>query len=278
LLERVRDGDWVEIDAEQGTVTLTAGWTRLERGAMAMPYDPRLIGAKAWNLGVVRSLGFRVPDFVLVNQEEAQCVARRPTSRASTKIVQRVLAQLGVCNGDKLAVRSSSVCEDREDGSLAGQFRSLLNVDKANVAAALRDFVDSNRSGRNGSAYRGSVIVQRMIRADCAGVCLTRDSRTRHGEAVIIEMTAGGNEGITGGTVRPERVVVDRHTGDILDEERRSDHPHRHAVDIAWMAQQFLILEARFGKPLDIEWALAGRELYILQARPIVAGHQVTPG
>jgi len=72
----------------QGTVTLTAGWTRLERGAMPMPYDPRLIGAKAWNLGVVRSLGFRVPDFVLVNQEDAQRVARRPTSRASTKIVQ----------------------------------------------------------------------------------------------------------------------------------------------------------------------------------------------
>jgi len=91
-------------------------------------------------------------------------------------------------------------------------------------------------------------------------------------------MTAGGNQGITGGTVRPERVVVDRHTGDILDEERRSDHPHRQGVDIAWMAQQFLSLEARFGKPLDIEWALAGRELYILQARPIVAGHQVTPG
>ena len=35
------------------------------------------------------------------------------------------------------------------------------------------------------------------------------------------------------------------------------------------LVQQFLTLEAKFGKPLDIEWAVAGGKLYILQARPI---------
>lgn len=242
---------------------------------MSMPFDQCLIGAKAWNLGMVRSLGFLVPEYVLLNQQEVHRVVRRPVGRASSKIVERVLSELGVCNGDKLAVRSSSVSEDREDGSLAGEYHSLLNVDWKELATALGDFVDRNRIGRNGTAYRGSVIVQRMIRADCAGVCLTRDKRTSRGEAVIIEMTAGGNQGITGGTMRPHRLVVDRQTGDILEEERSGARDHGREVDIAWMVRQFLSLEARFGKPLDIEWALVGRELYILQARPIVAGHHV---
>lgn len=269
LLERVRDGDWVEMDAERGTVTLAGPRPRPDRAALPPP-SPEEVGAKAHNLAVVRSLGFRVPDFVVLGYEEARRVARRPGSRPSRQRVQQVLAELGLSNGDKLALRSSAVAEDRADGSRAGEYRSLLNVGRDEVAAALREFVASNGSGRNGDAYRGSVIVQRMIEADCAGVCLTREARTGHGDAVILEMTAGGNEGVTGGTVRPDRVVVDRLTGDILHEDRRGPRPRPRGAEIARLVRQFLTLEARFGRPLDIEWALAGRELYILQARPIV--------
>jgi pyruvate,water dikinase len=117
-----------------------------------------------------------------------------------------------------------------------------------------------------------------MVQADCAGVCLTNDRRTGNRDAVIIEMAAGGNAGVTGGSVRPDRLVVDRLTGDILEEERRCPVLRGRAVDVTGMVRQFLTLESRFGKPLDIEWALAGRELYILQARPIVNGHRVASG
>jgi len=185
-----------------------------------------------------------------------------------------VLAQLGLSNGDKLALRSSAVSEDRADGSSAGEYHSLLNVGRDQVAAALRKFVNSNRFDRNGAAYRGSVIVQRMVQADCAGVCLTQEARTGHGDAVILEMTAGGNAGVTGGTVRPDRVVVDRLTGDILHEDRRCAKLRGRAIDVAKMVQQFLTLETRFGRPLDIEWAQAGPDLYILQARPIAGGRR----
>jgi phosphoenolpyruvate synthase/pyruvate phosphate dikinase len=278
LLDRVRDGDWLEMDAERGTVTVVGGRGRPEHAAAPLPQSPQVVGGKAYNLGVVRSLGFRVPDFVLMGFEEARRVARRPESRPSRQLVQRVLAQLGLSNGDKLALRSSAVAEDREDGSRAGEYRSLLDVGRDQVATALRDFVESNQSGRNGSAYRGSVIVQRMIQADCAGVCLTREGRTGYGDAVIIEMAAGGNAGVTGGTATPDRVVVDRLTGDILHEERRCAARRPHGIDVAGMVRQFLTLEARFGKPLDIEWAVASRELYILQARPIVDGRRGAAG
>lgn len=269
LLERVRDGDWLEMDAEHGVVTLVEPRKAAEHAA---PPAPQVVGGKAANLGLVRSLGFRVPEYVLLDFDEVRRAARRPDGGACRDLVARVLAELALPNGDQLAVRSSAILEDREDGSAAGEFKSLLEVDREDLGQALRVFVDGNRAGRSGAPYRGSVIVQRMIHADFAGVCLTRDGRTGNGDAVIIEMAAGGNAGVTGGTVRPDRVVVDRSTGDILDERRSAAALGRRAFDATGLVQQFLTLESRFGKPLDIEWALAGRELYILQARPIVAG------
>jgi phosphohistidine swiveling domain-containing protein len=262
LLDRVHDGDWIEMDAERGVVQVI----ERRRPSAAAPRTAEEIGSKAYNLDRVRSLGFRVPDFVLLHHEEAQRLARRPNRRR----IESVLAELGVSNGEKLALRSSAFAEDRADGSAAGVYHSLLDVGRADFAAALREFVQSNRFGRGGDAYRGAVIVQRMVHADCSGVCLTRDDRTGYGDGVILEMVEGGNRAVTGGAVRPDRVVVDRLTGDILHEERRCPELRRRALDLGRLVRDFLTLEAHFAAPLDIEWALAGGELYILQARPIV--------
>jgi phosphohistidine swiveling domain-containing protein len=280
LLERVHDGDWLEMDAEDGIVTMGAACQKLDYTAPPEPPTPSpgVIGAKAYNLGLIRSLGFRVPEYVLLDCDEVRRGARRPEGPLARRLVRRVLSTLALSDGEKLAVRSSSVCEDQEDGSGAGLYRSLLHVEQSRLAAALRDFVASNQARRGAPAYRGSVIVQRMVQADCAGVCLTNDGRTGNRHAVIIEMAAGGNAGVTGGTVRPDRLVVDRLTGDILEAERRCPVVRGRAVDVTGMVRQFLTLESRFGKPLDIEWALAGRELYILQARPIVNGHRAASG
>jgi pyruvate,water dikinase len=78
---------------------------------------------------------------------------------------------------------------------------------------------------------------------------------------------AGSNEAVTQGTAVPDRVMVDRLTGDIVEDRRRVRCP---GVDLAELVRQFLTLEGLFGKPLDIEWAWAERKLYILQVRPIV--------
>ena len=275
LLERVKDGDWIEMDADNGFVKLPG--TRDTPGTGTPAISAQLqsadqIGGKAYNLGVVRSLGFSVPEYVVLEHQTVRDVARLPEGRSSRQIIEKTLRSLGVTNGDKLAVRSSALSEDREDGSAAGKYRSLLNIERHQLAGALRDFAQSNQLAGRGSVYRGAVIVQRMVQADYAGVCLTREGRAGKHEAVIIEMTAGGNAGVTGGTVRPDRVVVDRLTGDILDEHRYCAVLRQQPIDIAGLVQQFLTLESGFGQPLDIEWALARGQLYILQARPIVNG------
>jgi phosphohistidine swiveling domain-containing protein len=265
LLERVRDGDWLEVDAESGTVTLV-------ESRSTAPVASGDTGAKARNLGIVRSLGFQVPEYVVLSHEEARRAARAPESGATRELVDRVLAELGLGAEAKLAVRSSALSEDGEDASGAGDFTSLLDVKPCELAPALARFVAANEAGRSGAAYRGSVIVQRLVRPECSGVCLTRDARSRGANALVLEMTAGANVGITGGTVRPDRFVVDRVTGDVLEEARSSRERLGLPVDVTGLAREFLRLEAGFGRALDIEWALEGGTLLILQARPIANG------
>src|SRR5262249_15811321 len=185
LLDAVRDEDWLEVDASRGVVTSQCA---PKRPPVAKPANvdskPAVVGAKAHNLDMVRSFGFAIPEFVLVGCEDARQLASRPASPTSRRLVQATLAALGLTNGAKLAIRSSGVDEDGAHGSQAGKYRSLLNVDRKQMAEALCRFVKANHLG-NGSGYRGSIIVQRMIDADYAGVCLTRDPRGGHANALI---------------------------------------------------------------------------------------------
>lgn len=276
LLDGVRDGDVVEVDAFRGTVTRLERGPEPDRNGLSVPapaHAPDVIGAKAYNLGVVRSLGFNVPEFVVLGFEAVRHLLERPAEEEGLRQVERAVAQIGLAPGETVAVRSSSVGEDGESGSLVGEFHSLLHVRRDRVAEALREFVRGNRVGKRGGSYRGSLIVQRMIAAEYVGVCLTLDQRTGRGNAVILELAGGDNEAITSGAVVPDRLVVDRLTGDILEAERHCPRLREAAIDLPALVRQFLTLEAHFGQPLDIEWAWANRKLYILQARPIVNGN-----
>ena len=270
LLDRLHDGDVVRVDAEQGIVT-PLGNGSSPTDAAADPHTPEVIGAKAYNLGVVRSLGFAVPEFVALPVDRARRLAESSNGDAAKQLAG-VLKQLRLNAHDRLALRSSAVGEDGTNGSLAGAYRSLLNIEPHFLSSALCEFFKCN-ARRNGEGdYRGAVIIQRMIAADYAGVCLTHDPRTGQRDAVILELLAGGNEALTSGEAAPDRLVVDRLTGDILQEERRCPGLEHAEIDLAALVQHFLTLEARLGRALDIEWAVAGRKLYILQARPIVGG------
>jgi phosphohistidine swiveling domain-containing protein len=276
LLDRVRDGDVVEVDGERGLITLVREKAAPPPGVVFPAGEAstaEVIGAKAYNLGVVRSLGFPVPEYVAVSYEGVKRLTGRASPGPCKRLVRWALEQLRLPAGGKLALRSSAVGEDRDTGSHAGEYQSLLNVAPDQLAAALGEFVRVNGARRRrGTGYRGSLLIQRMVEAEYAGVCLTSDSRTGSANAVILELVAGGNQSVTQGTVRPDRLVVDRLTGDIREHQRAGNKRLPPVIDVGHLVHQFLTLEAEFGKPLDIEWALADQKLYILQARPIVPG------
>jgi len=204
-------------------------------------------------------------------------------------------------------VRSSADGEDTGQASAAGQYESVLAVRGfAEVASALRACWISLHSSR-AIHYRGpgagpghgepamAVVVQRLVDADIAGVMFTVAGED---DATTIESSWGLGIGVVGGTVAPDnfrvapdgsilRTIADKRTridrdGDRL---RTSDVPtadrSRPTLDHATAARLVQLgreVAAVLGGPRDVEWAIAGDRIWILQARPITAPPPRTAG
>ncbi len=149
--------------------------------------------------------------------------------------------------------------------------------------------------------------VQRMVRSDlgAAGVMFTMDTESGFDEVVFITSSYGLGETVVQGAVNPDefyvhkpmlkagnRAVIRRNLGSKLlqmeftspDEKKAggklvktTDVPvemrNRYSLtdaDVEQLARYALIIEAHYGRPMDIEWGKDGTdgELYILQARP----------
>jgi pyruvate,water dikinase len=187
-------------------------------------------------------------------------------------------------DGAPVAVRSSAVEEDGAHASFAGQLDSYLNVAPAEVAARVVD-VWRSAFGARALAYRAAgramlpqapaVLVQRMVRAVCAGVAFSADPATgQRGVAVVSAVVGLGDSLVSGAsdalTARIDRagvVTFARPTGgaDATD-ECAVPLSGRQAAAIAELARA---CERHFGRPQDIEWAMEAGQLFLLQARPI---------
>jgi rifampicin phosphotransferase len=206
-----------------------------------------VLGSKGFDLYRCVLQGVRVPDFVVV-PTSAHVPGDEERKAAG---LREELSEALVSLGGLVSVRSSSVAEDLGNSSNAGQFKTVLNV------STLEDLEMALIAVWNSSKGRPmAVIIQRMLRPDIAGVLFTRDPISG-ASSFIIEYVKGLGEVLVSGRKTPKRLVVA--DGENLD----AGHPLEKLVTIARQ------LEEGFGYPLDIEWALCGGVLYILQARPI---------
>ena len=179
--------------------------------------------------------------------------------------------------GGRVAVRSSAVAEDSEAASFAGQQETYLNVEGADdVAARVVDCWASFFSER-ALFYRGhkgsledlamAVVVQKMVDPEKSGVLFTADPVQRRRDQMIVEAVYGLGEQVVSGEVTPDHYVVDR-TGAV----KRAIEPNGgvlSAEELVRLAELGLRLEDFFGGPQDIEFAIAGGEVFLLQSRPV---------
>lgn len=206
-----------------------------------------------------------------------------------------------------LAVRSSGTIEDGSKISLAGQYDTVMGVSgfEATVAAilrcwrsyfsphALRARVLGDSEGpalKNGGGL--AVLVQPIIDADCAGICLSMDPVRQNGDCLIINAAWGMGSGVVDGSVpcdtawvqrrslRVERHVVVqkkeqlalgdggqlRHVAVPRMQQNAACLPQRWLTRVA---QFGLAIEQRFGRPQEVEWAVSDRRLWVLQSRPL---------
>jgi pyruvate,water dikinase len=207
-----------------------------------------VIGGKAEGLMRLQELGLPVPEFVAVP--------------AGEDVDEAAVAALG----EPLAVRSSAAGEDAADRSAAGQYETVLDVTRDGLRDAVhRVRASTDRAAAYGATGEVAVVVQRQIHATRAGVAFSRDPVDGR-DVVVIECALGGGEAIVSGLVTPDRYWVD---GDRVRARAvgavrvlRDDEAH----SIVALVRR---AEDGFGAPVDVEFCFAGRDLWLVQCRPI---------
>lgn len=209
-----------------------------------------------------------------------------------------------------VAVRSSGTSEDTEGTSFAGMNATFTNV--VGDEALLARVVDCWASlfGARVLAYRASrglveeptlaVVVQEMVPSDRSGVMFTVDPSSGDASRMVIEAAFGQGELVVSGQVEPDTYVLsktgpsvlhirrglqrakivaapgggDRRVDLSLDEQGRPVLRDDEAVALGVLG---LAVEAHYGAPQDIEWAMAGERTVLVQSRPITTLGVGTP-
>jgi len=232
------------------------------------------VGSKAAILGTLRQAGLPVPDGFCIPLEAAQEEAGDLWSEIAQ--AYRLLAP----DDGAVAVRSSGVEEDSPHASFAGQYETILNVRGMEaLRSAIEQCWQSVHSPRV-QAYqtrRGKrdhllpVLVQRQVPATVSGVLFTVDPVSGSDGEIFIEATPGLGEALVSGHAAPAQYRVNQQ-GEVhvlSSPELLTPAQCRALAELGDRMERIL------GRGQDIEWAMAGDQIYVLQARPIT--HSGTP-
>jgi len=210
-----------------------------------------------------------------------------------------------------VAVRSSGTAEDLSGHSFAGLYDTFLRATDADGCVELvkrcwaslwteRAFDYRTQNGFAHDQAAMAVIVQQLVAADAAGVAFTADPVSGSADRIVIEACWGLGESLVSGKVTPDRFVVDRGslrisersistkqvetaffpTGSPLEQPvppPRADKPSISEATAQKLVRFALKAERVFGTPQDIEWALAGPNIFLLQSRPITTLGKMKP-
>jgi pyruvate,water dikinase len=216
-----------------------------------------------------------------------------------------------------VAVRSSSLGEDSQEATHAGQQESFLwlrGIEQ--ICDAVRDCWVSLYTPQ-AISYRATlgagetvpamgVTVQLMVDAEISGVMFTCNPVTGDPSMVALNASWGLGIAVVGGEVTPDDYLVSKITGEIVRQTvsakhveyvpdvagrgtvrvevaaQRRDEPCLGEVQLATLVEVARRVERHFGCHQDIEWAIARDQslpdaLLVLQARPVTALPETAP-
>lgn len=221
-------------------------------------------------------------------------------------VVQAIIDAYRILGAGKpvpVAVRSSATAEDLPFASFAGQQETSLNIvgieavlDAVQrcLASLWTDRAVSYRAslGIDQHTVRLAVVVQRMIESSVSGVLFTAHPLTGKRHQAVIDANPGLGEAVVSGATNPDHFVVNTATAEIVERrlgekrviirgtegggltrtETSADQGHACLSDeqIRALAAQGAQVEAHYGIPQDIEWAIDPLgKLWLVQSRPI---------
>ena len=205
-------------------------------------------------------------------------------------------------DGGYFAVRSSSPGEDLESASFAGCYESRINVAATELEQSItycfsscfdvRVLMYRMQHGFDVLLPGIAVIVQKQIMSEVSGVGYSINPLTNDYDEAVIEANWGLGESVVAGLSSPDKFVIDKVTRKIVEQKpggkqlsilpgssggtikREGYRSWEYSLgenQLSELTEAVCRIENYYEKPVDIEWAYTGGELYVLQARPITA-------
>ncbi|GFZ31096.1 phosphoenolpyruvate synthase [Clostridium zeae] len=213
--------------------------------------------------------------------------------------ITHLLSRLG--EREAYAVRSSATAEDLPTASFAGQQDTYLNIIGKEAIlkhiskcwASLfteRAIIYRLQNGFDHRKVHLSVVVQKMVFSQAAGILFTADPITSNRKVLSIDASFGLGEAMVSGLVNSDVYKVCK--GKVTDKKistkklaiyaLKDGGTKEQKIDSELQDSQVLTdkqilqleyigrkIEAHFGHPQDIEWCLVDDTFYIVQSRPI---------
>jgi phosphoglucan, water dikinase len=264
---------------------------------------PENSGAKAYGakrlaeIAQKKGAGFLTPPTLVVPFGISQ-------SSAIDDLISVVIKEFG--HDTPLMVRSSANCEDLEGFAGAGLYESIANVSPSEVVPAVtkvwasllthRAVESRKQAGIPEEHARMAVIIQQMLKPDYSFIIHTTNPINRNPREVYIELAVGLGETLASASIRgtPYRLVCDKETGSVTTLAFASFSQALQPAPDGGLARRTLdysqidlsrdatfrealgkrlsdvacFVEAAFSSPQDLEGAVVGKEIYLVQARP----------
>lgn len=223
-----------------------------------------MLGGKSKNLKILAKAGFNVPPFFVLSSQEA-------LGLQSTKEQERFIAKLekwkSKNNIASCAVRSSATNEDTAENSFAGQFLTLLELSKkTDVIKAVVKVAKSKPKIETKDIFNVNVIVQEMVDADVAGVLFTCDPTSGEDKTIINARKGLGVSVVDGEDSDHFSIDNDGKISTLHLADKEPCLSHSQLTELASLGKK---IKKLFKCNQDIEWAIKGGQIFILQARPV---------
>jgi phosphohistidine swiveling domain-containing protein len=214
--------------------------------------------------------------------------------------------RLGDC---AVVVRSSAPEEDSAKASFAGLHESYINLQGLDRIMEHIRLVWASLWSDAALLYRKelglqvekssmAVLVQEIVGGERSGVIFGMNPNNF--SQVVLEAVYGLNAGLVDGTVEPDRWLLDRKTGRLVDhiEPNRENRlvpadegtrleslplhlrtkPPLDGDEPARLYRLVMKAESHFGSPQDVEWTFRDQGLHVLQSRPITTAENTATG
>jgi len=213
-------------------------------------------------------------------------------------------------DSQRYAIRSSSPEEDLSEASFSGNYETYLGINFDSIEQyVLKSFVScldyrvfkyKLEKGMNGSVLRIAIVIMKLITCDVAGVGFSINPMNNDYDEVVINSNFGLGESVVGGIITPDEYIVNKFSKSIVSQklgskekiiqwqeenpnettmmEQTESHRKQSTLDEEFLIKivdTILDIEKHYGMPIDIEFGIKDRILYLLQARPITAYNRI---